>query len=155
MMFRADLTPAILPIPDNWIHDGWIAFIIGAMAPVGLIDQCLVKYRQHSHQQIGGRKLSWREVYEKAREIGPAHYRLDYERFLLARERLRSNADLVRSSSLLSMVDAKIRHQERRLAISQCNSRVARLWWVLGELVRGRYARYSPSSRHAIKDLFL
>jgi hypothetical protein len=47
MTFRAELCPFILPIPVNWIHDGWIAFIIGAMAKVGLLDRSTVKYRQH------------------------------------------------------------------------------------------------------------
>jgi glycosyltransferase involved in cell wall biosynthesis len=87
MMFRSEYRPFILPIPENWIHDGWIALLIGAMAPVGFVEQPTVRYRQHSAQQIGGKKLTWRELYEKAREVGPPHYRLAYERFVLARDR--------------------------------------------------------------------
>jgi glycosyltransferase involved in cell wall biosynthesis len=156
MMFRADFVPLLFPIPPNWIHDGWIAFIIGAMAPIGLIDRPLVRYRQHAAQQIGGKKLSWRELYQKAREIGPPHYRLAYERFVLARERLQAMAAEVRKpgfASNVSMMDGKVAHQKRRLDIAESASRLARVAWTLDELARGRYTRYSPNSRHFIKDM--
>ena len=155
MMFRADLKPCFLPIPEIWIHDGWIAFIIGALAPVGIIDRCLVKYRQHPAQQIGGQKLSLGELYQKARREGPAQYRLARGRFLLARERLRGQANRLHDSALWPMLDEKVSHQERRLAISECQSRAKRLWWAVGELLRGRYSRCSPDLRHFLKDALL
>jgi glycosyltransferase involved in cell wall biosynthesis len=96
MTFRSDYLPLIRPIPENWIHDGWIAFIIGAVAPVGLIDAATVKYRQHAAQQIGGKKLSWRDMYELARTVGSEHFRLAYQRFSLARERLATAAPQLR-----------------------------------------------------------
>lgn len=153
MMFRRDFVPSIFPIPPNWVHDGWIAFIIGAMAPVGLVERPLVKYRQHAAQQIGGKKLTWRELYQKAREIGPPHYRLAYERFVLARERLQAMAAKVRKPGFVSMMDGKVAHQKRRLAISESDSRLERVLWTLDELVHGGYTRYSPNSRHFIKDM--
>jgi len=48
LMFRADLVPKIHPIPSSWVHDGWIAFIIGALAPVGMVERSTMKYRQHA-----------------------------------------------------------------------------------------------------------
>jgi glycosyltransferase involved in cell wall biosynthesis len=154
MMFRAEFLPYVLPIPANWIHDGWIAFIIGAMAPVGLVEQPLVKYRQHAAQQIGGKKLGWRELYQKAREIGPSHYRLAYERFILARERLQAFSTKLSNPAFVAMVEGKVRHQKRRLDISESKSRVLRVLWTLDELLRGGYTRFSPNSRHFIKDMF-
>lgn len=35
------------------IHDAWIAFIIYISAPYSFIEEPLVKYRQHSFQQLG------------------------------------------------------------------------------------------------------
>jgi glycosyltransferase involved in cell wall biosynthesis len=153
MMFRADFRPFVLPIPENWIHDGWIAFIIGALAPVGFVERRLVKYRQHATQQIGGKKLTWRELYQKAREVGPPHYRMMYERFVLARERLQAIAGQVRDPAFLPMLDGKVGHQKRRLQIAESNSRLKRVLWTMEELARGRYTRYSPNSRHFIKDM--
>jgi glycosyltransferase involved in cell wall biosynthesis len=153
MMFRADFLPFVLPIPESWIHDGWIAFIVSALAPIGFVDQPLIKYRQHAAQQIGGKKLTLRDLYEKAREVGPVHYRLGYERFLVARERLQSLADRIRDRAFLSMMDGKVLHQQRRLQISESRSRARRIWMTLAELIRGRYTRYSPNSRHFIKDM--
>ena len=154
MMFRSEYRPFILPIPESWIHDGWIAFILGALAPVGSVEQPTIKYRQHSSQQIGGKKLTWRELYERAREVGPLHYRLDYDRFLLARERLQSVASRVREPRFLRLVDQKVEHLRRRLAIAEASSRWKRIGWALGEVFRGRYSRYSARFIYFIKDMF-
>jgi glycosyltransferase involved in cell wall biosynthesis len=155
MMFRAQYRPFFLPIPENWIHDGWIAFIIGALAPVGFVERSTIKYRQHAAQQIGGKKLGWRELYERAREMGPAHFRLAYERFILAQERLRSLASHVRDPGFLRLVDRKVEHQLRRLAIAEAPSRCRRVLWALDEMRRGGYWRYSPGSLHFFKDILL
>jgi hypothetical protein len=54
MMFRASLCRHIVPIPPSWIHDYWIATIAVALGHRGIIvDEPLVLYRQHQHQQIG------------------------------------------------------------------------------------------------------
>jgi len=153
MMFRAEYRPVILPIPENWIHDGWIAFILGALAPIGCIEQSTLKYRQHATQQIGGKKLSWRELYELARKVGPDYFRLAHERFLLAQERLRTVAPRVRDPRFLDMVERKVAHQKRRLDISESRSRLNHVVWSLDELVRGGYHRYSPTTTHFLKDL--
>jgi len=154
MMFRSEYRPLILPIPVSWIHDGWIAIIIGALAPVGSVERSTVKYRQHSSQQIGGKKLNWRELYDLAREVGPMHYRQAYERFVLARERLQSIASRVREPRFLRMVDGKVAHLRRRLAIAEASSRWNRVVWTLGEMCRGGYSRYSARFIYFIKDMF-
>jgi len=155
MTFRASYLPLLLPIPANWIHDGWIAFMIGAVAPVGLIDASTVLYRQHASQQIGGKKHTWRDLYELARTVGPEHFRLAHERFLLARERLRGHAPELRSPEFLDLLDRKVAHQKRRLDISECPSRTQRLLWSIEEFVRWGYQRYSPTTTHVLKDMLL
>jgi len=154
MVFRADYRQIVLPIPENWIHDGWISFIIGALAPMAMVERPTLQYRQHPAQQIGGKKLGLKELYAKARELGPTHFRLAYERLLLAEERLRSFAGQMRDPRSLSMLSSKIAHQKRRLQISETSSRWRRMTWASYELVRGRYFRYSPTVAHFIKDMF-
>ena len=153
MMFRARYRSDVLPIPDNWVHDGWIALLISALAPVAFVPEATLKYRQHPAQQIGGRKLGWRALYEKAREVGPPYFRLSYERCLLARERLLALRAQVRDPRFLPMMDGKVEHQRRRLAISETPSRAGRMLASLDELVHGRYRRYSPNIAHFIKDM--
>ena len=156
MMFRADYRPCILPIPDNWVHDGWIAFIIGAMARVSSVECSTLKYRQHAAQQIGGKKLGWKERYELARAMGPPYFRLAHERFVLAQERLHVFAPRVRDQRFLAMIDRKVEHQRRRLAIAESRSRWQRVRWALGEFLCGGYQRFSaPACPHFIKDLIL
>jgi hypothetical protein len=144
-----------LPIPENWIHDGWTAIIVGALAPISFVERPLLQYRQHPTQQIGGKKLNWRELYAKARELGPVHYRLAYQRFLLARERLQAVAGQIRDPKYLTMLDEKVEHHKRRLDIVDNPSRPKRMWGALRELARGGYGRYSPNAKHFIKDLVL
>ena len=154
MMFRASYLPSVLPIPECWTHDGWIAFIIGAMAPVGLLDSSTVLYRQHGGQQIGGRKLGWRELYEVAKTVGPEYFQVTHERFLLARERLRAFAPRLRDPKYLDLLDRKVEHQRRRLAIAESRSRVQKVTWTLDELVHWRYQRFAPATTtHCLKDL--
>jgi glycosyltransferase involved in cell wall biosynthesis len=153
MTFRAEFCPFILPIPADWIHDGWIAVIIGGMAKVGLLDRSTVKYRQHPSQQIGGKKLNWRELYALAREVGPPYFHLSYERFVLAQERLHAFATRIRDPRFLAMIDRKVVHQKRRLAIAESQSRKERVFWALREFLRGGYWRYSPNCKHFIKDV--
>lgn len=155
MMFRSEYRPFVLPIPEKWVHDGWIAVIVGAMARVQLIDRSTLKYRQHGAQQIGGRKFSLRELYEKARELGPPYFRVSLERFEMARDRLRAFSPQLKSPIFLGMVDRKVEHQRRRLAISECDSRGKRAVWAIEELLGGKYARYSPGLAHFMKDMIL
>lgn len=55
MAFRSCFKELVLPIPidDTFIHDGWIAFIVAAVAGVKAIPEPSIKYRQHPNQQMG------------------------------------------------------------------------------------------------------
>jgi glycosyltransferase involved in cell wall biosynthesis len=156
MVFRSELRPYLLPIPEIWTHDGWIALVISAMAPIGMIESSTVKYRQHSAQQIGGKKLTLKELYERARTTGPKYFRLVYDRFVLAQEQLHALASNLQNQRFLDLIDRKVAHQKRRLAIAESPSRPQRVLWALDELIRGRYHRFAPSTcAHVIKDLVL
>jgi glycosyltransferase involved in cell wall biosynthesis len=155
MMFRSHYRQFVLPIPENWVHDGWIALIVGAMASVSMVSNATLKYRQHGAQQIGGRKLSFRQLYQKARELGPSYFRVSLQRFQAAQERLRMLSQHVKDPTFLRMVEQKVEHQSRRLAIAECDSRAKRTIWALDELVHGRYLRYSPGLTHFLKDTIL
>ncbi|MGA8890994.1 MAG: glycosyltransferase family 2 protein [Anaeromyxobacteraceae bacterium] len=155
MAFRSTYRPFVLPIPSVWVHDAWIALVIAALAPVGLIERPTVLYRQHAGQQIGSTLLSRREMLHRARRTGPAEYRLELERFLLAAERLGDPSMPLRELGAAASMSGKVAHQALRLAISEDRSRPSRAWLALRELVRGGYTRYSPRTTHVVKDMFL
>src|SRR5262245_61259574 len=52
LAFRSKYRELCLPIPTNlpMIHDGWIALVVAAVAPVVAINEPLIKYRCHSKQ---------------------------------------------------------------------------------------------------------
>jgi hypothetical protein len=55
LAFRAKFRNLVLPIPTQaeFIHDYWIAAVLACVGPVACIDEPLVMYRSHGHQQLG------------------------------------------------------------------------------------------------------
>jgi glycosyltransferase involved in cell wall biosynthesis len=155
MAFRSEYRSMLLPIPECWVHDAWIAFLLGAVAPLAFIDRPTVRYRQHPGQQVGGRKFTIGELYAIARSMGPAYFRVNHERIRLARERLGQFEDRLLDPADLLLVDGKLAHHARRLAISESPSRARRVAWTLHEFLHGRYARFSPAFSHVLRDMFL
>ena len=60
MLFNRALLEKALPIPDNcFMHDWWLVLFAKAYGEIALINEPLVKYRQHAHNQIGVGAVSW------------------------------------------------------------------------------------------------
>ena len=53
VMFRSALISKILPLPLGYVHDSWIALVSSMNCPLGFIDQCTVRYRQHAANTVG------------------------------------------------------------------------------------------------------
>jgi hypothetical protein len=53
LAFRAEYRDLVLPIPGGWVHDGWLALLIAAVADTVAIAEPLIEYRQHAAQQTG------------------------------------------------------------------------------------------------------
>lgn len=53
LMFRTSLRTYMQPIPSSWIHDGWIAWMLGLYSQLGITTETLTAYRIHSSQQLG------------------------------------------------------------------------------------------------------
>lgn len=51
--FKSSYRDAILPIPQEWQHDHWIALIISALAEIRFVDRPLLDYRQHAENLLG------------------------------------------------------------------------------------------------------
>jgi glycosyltransferase involved in cell wall biosynthesis len=47
MLFKRALIPYIMPFNKSYFHDHWIAFVATNHGSIGLVEECLVNYRQH------------------------------------------------------------------------------------------------------------
>lgn len=141
MMFRASLLPKVLPIPDPWIHDYWIASIAAAFGHRGLlVNEPLIKYRQHEDQQVGILKGTFLSKVRLAVKQWPDIAERDRKRMETLHTRL---AELAAEEKISDTVAAKRRFLEARSRrLSQ--SPLSRAVMAGTLLVKGDYGRYSP-----------
>lgn len=171
MAFRAEFKDIILPIPEylyNVIHDYWLAIVLSSVCKIGLIDEPLVKYRQHPAQQIGTRKdlqaIAGSDSKSNTGRFSPKHL---VEKF----GRIYSFEDLCKRLERLETVHSRlvaadknfyrdsidelarhIMHLRSRTKIRK--RKLLRVPLIIRELTSLRYKRYSSGAASALKDLF-
>ena len=153
MMFRASFTPVVLPIPDLWLHDSWIALLVAATSDVALVTEPLGEYRQHSQQATGAPHRTLAQRWERG--LRPANETLGIvaDKHRLAWDRLQKAGTARARPDALSEIASMIEHAQRRALLPP--QRRGRWAIVLDEWRRGRYQRYSNSWKSAVKDLCL
>lgn len=154
MAFKREHVESVRPIPKNWVHDGWIAFILSSVADLDFIERPSMKYRQHGGQQIGAAaiKRDWKKGLRQLARNNCDYYREDYDRFHVAWERLKRNGHGEGKS--LDMLQDKLEHLSIRAQISEKNL-PARLVCIGRELWNRRYFQYSSGFTSVAKDLLL
>jgi glycosyltransferase involved in cell wall biosynthesis len=146
--FCARFRNLLLPIPveaPTFVHDRWIAVLIGAVGRIGLIHERYIAYRLHSYQQIGvGKPLL-------ARLVTP--YRTSSDQIALAamHERLTRNPSWTAKPGFLRALHIRERHVDVRTAFP--GDAIGRLKGVALEYASGRYSRYPMPVAHALRDL--
>lgn len=165
MAFRAGCRQDFTPIPDdipNLIHDGWISLIAANIGKVALIDEPLVKYRQHQAQQLGIDYRAGRaEGYDERLNRYAASI-LFIENEIRRLEQMRGIFEIypqfearrgkIGFENLIGEKREKIKHYEARSRLPA--SRLKRLPPVLKEAASGRYRKFSKGFLSAAKDLF-
>ncbi|MGH7900040.1 MAG: glycosyltransferase, partial [Candidatus Binatia bacterium] len=146
LVFRAALRDLILPIPEGWVQDEWIALVVSAGAPIRPIEALLVRYRQHPGQLIGARRRASRPSHPAERRRAAADQVRRFEA-LVSRLAMGGGLDGDRARAL----EEKLGHAELRARMPGAIHR--RLPVILGELARRRYHRYSEGWRSAAADL--
>jgi len=153
MAFRSELRKLILPIPKQWIHDAWIALLLSAANIKGtFIEEPLIKYRQHSNQLIGTRRLSFNEEIYKAHLDKFDHFMLKAKLFKKIIDRLIERNRLSAGSE--RFIESKIRHLKIRQMIHE-KSYWKRWHWVIKEIINNRYNCFSNGWKSVAKDLFI
>lgn len=155
MAFRSSLKDVIIPFSPNFEHDCWIALLASCIGRYGVpISERLIRYRQHSAQQIGARRKSIPEriaalrrgetqEYDRAR-LGMSDLR---ERLLLAADQGR-----VYPAGHLRLVEEKLKHCSCR-CVARSEQGLKRVRKVLAEALTGRYGMFSNSWRSIVADL--
>jgi glycosyltransferase involved in cell wall biosynthesis len=151
MAFRAAYRDLILPIPAGWVHDAWIALLIAAVAPCAVIPEPLIRYRQHSGQQHGGRRRGLYAQYRAARQLTRGRCEAVAARYAEAYQRLQGVPGV--SAECLRLLEEKVRHARRRAEMRTPGA--WRLPRVVREVCRGNYGRYSLGWKAIAQDLFL
>ncbi|MEN6458101.1 MAG: glycosyltransferase family 2 protein [Thermoguttaceae bacterium] len=153
MAFRAAHRDLLLPVAGHWFHDGWFALLLAAVAPCRAIAEPLMEYRQHAEQQIGALKGSLPRRLDRAIQEGQQRLETAAADYDLAGQRLAAFRTRLTDERLLTWLTEKAEHLRTRAQIRQ--SLVGRLPRIVGELVHGRYAKYSENGRAILQDLLL
>ena len=159
MAFRSEFVKLSLPIPEGiaMIHDGWIGLTIAAVADVALIEEPLIKYRQHERQQIGAPTrtqtsaepggIQGLETAFRRRNSSADLYKI----LETLEQRLLAHASSYDTRKALSFVGDYSFHLNVRANLPQ--SRLGRVPKILRELLSLRYHEYANGFKSAAKDL--
>lgn len=155
MAIRADLRDIVLPIPETWMHDAWIALLIASCSDVVVIDEPLIKYRQHASNQIGARRKGLSERLRETQGLQRTiYYGDELQRYRTAFLRANSFSGQLCHADVLSMMAGKLAHLEVRGRLSSSN-RWLRIPSILRELLLLNYYRYSYGWQVAVRDFLL
>jgi cellulose synthase/poly-beta-1,6-N-acetylglucosamine synthase-like glycosyltransferase len=157
MAFRARLKSVILPIPEEAIHDEWIAWLASSLGMYGVfIEEPLIHYRQHTQQLISGRRVSFAEQVKRAWFTADQSFES-----LLHREEVKCSKALERLTitdqlerDIQQLFDSKIQHFRVRQSIHE-HPHYARFFAVSREFLSLRYHRFSIGWKSAARDLLL
>ena len=162
MAFRSRYRNLVLEIPEDLalIHDGWIALMVSSVAGVTFIEEPLVKYRQHSRQQIGARRRKAAADENAAGLSGvrdAMRRRNFYDEIIETGSRVRRRLTERREEfgggggEALTKLEARLKHLNARANLPE--GKLSRAGCVLRELLTRRYHLYSNGVYSAVKDL--
>lgn len=183
MAFRTIFRKDFLPIPDFdlFIHDGWISFIVSLQANILPLENTLIKYRQHSHQQVGIRNMAKeRENITLKKIFNPQEGRLKnnsrYKSYDLTIERqisvkndfnklrnILESKNILENNSAKTIIESSIKNKieileniisHYKLRRDLPNGKLNRFSPIVKELLKGNYHKFSKGFYSATLDLF-
>jgi Glycosyl transferase family 2 len=152
LAFRGNFKDLVLPIPGCWQHDGWIALLIAASADLSIIGEPLIKYRQHSKNQIGAIKLELSERLAGAQLKGSGTFITYIDQLKAVRDRLLKFGPPP-NNGVIGKLESKLLHMQVRGNLPE--QRLHRLPKVIKEFLTLRYFLYSNGGPSIARDLFL
>jgi glycosyltransferase involved in cell wall biosynthesis len=150
MAFASRWRELLLPIPDAWLHDGWIATALSIVGRCHAVSRPLMAYRCHAGQQIGPGPLRWREQVEQGRRMDHAYFAGLERNFTELMNRLSRWQVEPEISRLLW---DKLMHCRRRAAMRMDGSRRRRM--IASEALSGRYGSCALGWKSMAQDIWL
>ena len=148
MVLRSELRAQILPIPEIWVHDAWIAWIAALNGGMGVLPSPQICYRIHAGQQLGLDAVSVRDRLRHARQVAMGNYAEWIQRLEELQRHLKEKQSPQRSA-ICGRIEGKIQHLKGRMALG--DSFPSRMFWALWSW--RNYRRYSRGSVSMIKDM--
>ena len=150
MAFRTEHRDLILPIPNLWIHDAWIALLLAGVGQTAFLEDRLILYRQHANNQIGAprRDRDFAQEVEGAKNWGQSEIYSKAKVVAAARMRLSREPSLRPES--LKQLDGIIHHLLARRSIHKSGAKGFSL--AARELFSGHYHRYSKGFKSFLAE---
>ena len=151
LAFRAHFKKCILPIPEIFVHDAWIAIILSFLTDIAIIPEPLIQYRQHADNQIGAIKILFGKRLREVLKSNKYTYLHEADKYILVFERLLEMNNSSKITSLCTGLEAKINHLENRARMRM--QPALRFGLALRELVNLRYHYFSDGWLSFGRDL--
>jgi glycosyltransferase involved in cell wall biosynthesis len=150
--FRRSLFDVAAPLPEEWVHDEWLAIIAAAVGSVEVTARQLIDYRQHGNNVIGVQEPTLTYKIRRMLATSPErNVRLAHRARVLADRLAAMPADAV-SAAVRDAAEQKARFEQIRSGLPA--ARIARLPTVLRAARGGRYARFaSQGTLDMVRDL--
>ncbi|WP_271815238.1 glycosyltransferase family 2 protein [Cupriavidus sp. P-10] len=151
--FRRELLALALPIPEDWIHDEWLAACAAASKTVAMLPDRLTQYRQHGTNAIGVPTNLFARLVHYGRRVRKTphdeHLRYKRRRIGALRERLAGCVGV--EPCKLSLLDEAVSHFDRRIAFP--HGLPGRVAGILREFRMHGYHRFADGYGGVLRDL--
>jgi glycosyltransferase involved in cell wall biosynthesis len=115
-LFRSKFVKQVTPIPTEWVHDAWIAFLVATQSRLHALPERLISYRLHPAQQIGLKRVRWGGASPGDRESARAYHDILVRRWSLMTAKL---ATLSVDPLISRRVQERLRFLQARTALRQ------------------------------------
>lgn len=138
------------PFPTGWLHDEWLAILASATGRVGVLQEPLISYRQHTSNQVGASDPGLKNRLRRLTEPRGGRLLVLRDRSRALSHRLGASAEF--SDAHRRRADGKAKFETDRALMPA--ARLARVPTVLRLLASGAYASYaSQGCLDAVRDL--
>lgn len=149
-IFKKSLYSEAFPFPEELLHDEWLGIVAASHGNrIKLISRPLIRYRQHSKNQVGASKLGFRHAIGRIFFPG-----LQRNQILLARAKAVADHPLFLKNELKEsrdLIKDKLNHELVRSELPK--SRLKRIPFILRELRTGRYTQFGLGVQDVVRDL--
>jgi glycosyltransferase involved in cell wall biosynthesis len=146
---RRTVLQAVLPFEPGWMHDYYIALMLGAVGKGVMLGEPLIRYRLHAGQQVGVARNSWSSALAYARKQSAEHCRAEARAWQAIRPRLAA-AGVDADAPVLAQIDHKVAFLMVRAAMRDTPIKAPAL--ITRLMLRGQYGRYSLGLKQAAVD---